>query len=55
MFSAVLPTSDIAKILRHVRFVPKADLAKLCDPWNHATGLSEIGRPHRILPVIGSM
>ena len=24
MFSAVHPTTDIAKILRHVRFVPKA-------------------------------
>src|SRR5882724_6150771 len=27
MFSAVHPTTDIARILRHVRFVPRADLA----------------------------
>ena len=26
MFSAVHPTTDIAKILRHVRFVPFSDL-----------------------------
>jgi hypothetical protein len=26
MFSAVHPTTDIAKILRHVRFVPLADV-----------------------------
>src|SRR5712671_8133483 len=28
MFSAVHPTTDIAKILRHVRFVPQADIAR---------------------------
>jgi len=27
MFSAVHPTTDIAKILRHVRFVPKPEVA----------------------------
>jgi hypothetical protein len=26
MFSAVHPTTDIAKILRHVRFVPTTDI-----------------------------
>jgi hypothetical protein len=26
MFSAVHPTTDIAKILRHVRFVPNSDI-----------------------------
>src|SRR6266478_7942655 len=26
MFSAVHPTTDIAKMLRHVRFVPKSDI-----------------------------
>ena len=26
MFSVVHPTTDIAKILRHVRFVPKPDV-----------------------------
>jgi hypothetical protein len=26
MFSAVHPTTDIAKILRHVRFVPTSDM-----------------------------
>jgi hypothetical protein len=28
MFSAVHPTTDIAKILRHVRFVPIADITR---------------------------
>jgi hypothetical protein len=28
MFSAVHPTTDIAKILRHVRFVPISDIAR---------------------------
>jgi hypothetical protein len=28
MFSAVHPTTDIAKILRHVRFVPTGDMAR---------------------------
>ena len=29
MFSAVHPTTDIAKILRHVRFVPISDIAQV--------------------------
>jgi len=28
MFSAVHPITDIAKMLRHVRFVPEADIFK---------------------------
>jgi hypothetical protein len=38
MISAVHPTTDIAKILRHVRFVPKAEVAASFD---HLVGQSK--------------
>ena len=43
MFSAVHPTTDIAKILRHVRFVPNAEVAILFD---HLVGFDEQGLWH---------
>ena len=39
MFSAVHPTMDIAKILRHVRFMPEADTVTAL--FDHLVGARE--------------